>query len=64
MVPEPAAAGHRPVHGVFAQAPLAQNRGRQDRSRFAILDDQDSHRHVAVILREETITRCDIWCRV
>eukprot|EP00969_Alexandrium_andersonii_P065427 2882963-Alexandrium_andersonii.AAC.1 len=63
-MPEPADAGHCLVHGVFEQASLAQHRVCQDRSRIAILDDQDRRRRATVILGEEATVHCDLWHRM
>eukprot|EP00969_Alexandrium_andersonii_P108123 4770614-Alexandrium_andersonii.AAC.1 len=64
MVPEPADTGHCLIHGVIAQASLAQRRVRQNGAGVAILDDQDCRRRVAAILGEEAIAHCNLWYRV
>eukprot|EP00969_Alexandrium_andersonii_P026885 1172943-Alexandrium_andersonii.AAC.1 len=60
MVPEPTDAGNSLVHGVIAQASLAQHRMRQDRPRIAILDYQDSQGRVTGVFGEEAIAHCDL----
>eukprot|EP00969_Alexandrium_andersonii_P272091 12025282-Alexandrium_andersonii.AAC.1 len=56
MAPEPTNADHGLIHGVAAQASLAQHRVRQDRPRITILDHQDGQRRVASVIGEEAIS--------
>eukprot|EP00969_Alexandrium_andersonii_P182484 8062984-Alexandrium_andersonii.AAC.1 len=60
MVSEPANASDGLIHGVIAQASLAQHRARQDRSRIAILDHQHRQGGFIGVLGEEAIVHCNL----
>eukprot|EP00969_Alexandrium_andersonii_P253904 11222048-Alexandrium_andersonii.AAC.1 len=60
MASSPANARDGLIHGVIAQASLAQNRVCQDRSRVAIFDHQHRQGGVAGVLGEEAIVHCDL----
>eukprot|EP00969_Alexandrium_andersonii_P019857 866038-Alexandrium_andersonii.AAC.1 len=60
MVSEPANASDGLIHGVVAQAPLAQHRVCQDRSRIATLDHQHRQSGIAGVFGEEAKVHCNL----
>eukprot|EP00969_Alexandrium_andersonii_P212897 9401340-Alexandrium_andersonii.AAC.1 len=63
MAPQPPDAGHSLLHRVLAQAPLAQDRARQNGAGVAVRQDKDGRGRLRRVLCEEAIVHCDLGNR-